>query len=99
LYKNAYNINVAIDFEKEEKMAVDIVKKINDAGFFAMDDDGKIMVAAEGEKAAGDYYGIYEPEYGLYGDPWINPKFEKLINKYGYDYDWYSAGELVIFKD
>ena len=42
---------------------------------------------------AADYYGEFRGGY-----PWIHPDLETAVEKYGYEIEWMSAGELKAYR-
>jgi len=82
-------------------MTVNIIEKINKAGFTAFQHPGEdIKISCEDGKDAGIYYPDDFPEFNIYDqDPWINPNVVKVCKDNGYEVDWQDPGTLYIYKE
>lgn len=53
--------------------------------------DGLIYVSAEDGNYFADYYGEFNNGY-----PYIDPRLEKIADKYGMIWEWQNAGEIIL---
>ena len=65
--------------------------QIEKLGFHTFEQDGKLFVSAEHGDGAADYYGDFRG-----GCAWINPKLEKLAEKWGLYWEWQNPGCIYL---
>jgi hypothetical protein len=79
---------------KIEKILSDISKlksKITNKSPKTFVKDGFIHLSAEDGSYFADYYGEFKDE-----EMYIDPRLEKIANKYGMMWDWEDAGTIIL---
>ena len=97
--------------DKKVEKAFEALKKINAPVFKNSTGTFDVSAENNDKEYWADYYGEYAGGVGCVkddegnvidvyikespGDPYVNPKIEKIVNKYGLELEWACAGYLT----